>query len=334
MLVLLVRFVFVLFATLVGFNNSQIFYRNLFDGAMPPWFGATLGFGIAVTLIAAEQAFRRRFTRSLVAFILGLGAGLVLSGLMVVVLHLVLQDHDLANVLDVPITLVTTYLVLITVLRNVDRWRVILPFVELKSDQYDGGSLVVDSGMLTDSRLPPLLKTGFFAQRLLVHRDVLLFWEGEARSADAVAARKARRALDGLAELRALALPPVELDESEIPNTTDLGDTLIRLCRLEGARLLTADRELARRGIAEGIQVIDINALGQILAPQIKPGEDLDVLIAKAGEGKGQGIGFLDDGSMVVVGGAAERIGQTIRCTVARLHTTSNGRMIFADPAA
>ncbi len=331
MLVLLIRVLFVLFATMVGFSSGQYFFRSLFDGVMPPWFAGSLGFGVAVTLIAAEQAFRRRFTRSLVAFILGLAAGLILSSLLLTVLHQIIQDRELANNLDVPLTLISTYLVLVTVLRNVDRWRVILPFVELRSEQFDGGILVIDGLMLGDSRLPALLKTGFFAQRLLVHRDILTWWESEASLEDPVRRRKAERALEGLAELRALGLPSVEIDDSEIPQANDLGDTLIRLCRLEGTRLLTSDRDLLRRAEAESVQVVDINALGAVLAPQLKAGEDVQVLIAKPGEGKGQGIGFLDDGSMVVVSGAGDRIGQKVAVTIVRLHTTSNGRMVFAD---
>ncbi len=331
MLILLVRVLFVLFATMVGYTDGQYFFSGIFDGVMPPWFAASLGFGIAITLIAAEQAFRRRFTRSLVAFLIGLGAGLVLTGLLVGVMHLVLQNHDLANNLDVPVALVTVYLVLVTVVRNVDRWRVILPFVELRSEQFDGGTLVVDSSVLGDTRLPALLKTGFFAQRLLVHRDVLTFWEAAASAADPLVQRKAKRALEGLVELRSLTMPSVEVDESEIPNTSDLGDKLVRLCRLEGARLLTNDRDLVRRADAEGVQVVDLNALANVLSPQIKPGQDLVVLITKVGEGKGQGIGHLDDGSLVVVGGAGERVGEQVTCTVARTHATSNGRMVFAD---
>jgi uncharacterized protein YacL len=334
MLVLLVRFLFVLFATSVGYSNGQFFFAGLFDGSMPPWFGASLGFGVAVTLIAAEQAFRRRFTRSLVAFIIGLAAGLLLSGLLIEVLHLILQNQEFAKNLDVPVTLVATYLVLLTVLRNVDRWRIILPFVELHSENLEGGVLVVDIGMLGDTRLPGLLKTGFFTQRLLVHRAILSHWESEAASDDTYRQRLGRRALDGLTEIRALGLPPVEIDESEIPNSKDLTDTLIRLCRLEGARLLTSERDQARRAQAEGVQAVDINALAMVLAPQLKPGQQIEVLIAKPGEGRGQGIGFLDDGSMVVVGGAAESVGQTITCTIARLHTTGNGRMVFADMVA
>ncbi len=331
MLILLVRVLFVLFATAVGYTNGQYFFHGIFDEALPPWFAASLGFGTAITLIAAEQAFRRRFTRSLVAFVIGLGAGLALTSLLISVMHQVIQNPSLVNNLDVPLALVTVYLVLVTVLRNVDRWRVILPFVELRSEQFDGGVLVVDSTVLGDTRLPALLKTGFFAQRLLVHRDVLNFWEAAASAADPLVQRKAKRALEGLAELRSLAMPSVEIDESEIPNTTNLGDKLVRLCRLEGARLLTSDRDLVRRAHAEDVQVVDLNALANVLSPQIKPGQDLQVLIAKLGEGKGQGIGHLDDGSLVVVGGASERIGEVVTCTVARTHATSNGRMVFAD---
>lgn len=331
MLILLVRFLFVLLATMVGYIDGQIFFRGIFDESMPPWFAASLGFGTAITLIAAEQAFRRRFTRSLVAFLIGLAGGLVLTLLLISVMHEVLQNRNLVNNLDLPMALVTIYLVMVTVLRNVDRWRVILPFVELRSEQFDGGVLVVDSSVLGDTRLPALIKTGFFAQRLLVHRDVLTFWEAATSAADPLLQRKAKRALEGLAELRALTMPAVEVDESEIPNTTDLGDKLVRLCRLEGARLLTSDRDQVRRAEAEGVQVIDLNALANVLSPQIKPGQDLNVLITKAGEGKGQGIGHLDDGSLVVVGGAGDRIGELVICTVARTHATSNGRMVFAD---
>lgn len=331
MLILLIRIFFVLFATTVGYADGHYFFGEIFDKALPPWFAASLGFGISITLIAAEQAFRRRFTRSLVAFLIGLGVGLTLTGLLIGVMHLVLQNRDLANNLDVPVALITVYLVLVTVVRNVDRWRVILPFVELRSDQFDGGSLVVDATALGDTRLPAVLKTGFFAQRLLVHRDVLTYWEISAGSTDPQLQRKAKRALEGLTELHTLTMPTVEIDESEIPNTTNIGDKLVRLCRLEGARLLTSDRDLVRRANAEGVQVVDLNALANVLSPQIKPGQDIQVLVTKLGEGKGQGIGHLDDGSMVVIGGAAEQLGNLVTCSVARTHVTSNGRMIFAD---
>jgi uncharacterized protein YacL len=84
---------------------------------------------------------------------------------------------------------------------------------------------------------------------------------------------------------------------------------------------------------AEGVPVVDLAALSAVLAPAAKPGEVIEITITKPGEGKGQGVGFLDDGSMVVVNGAADHIGQRVRATVLRTHATSNGRMVFAEAA-
>ncbi len=326
MLILLVRIGFVLLAVIIGLGSGRSLGENL-----PGWFGGAMGFGIAITLIAAEYAFRRRFTRSLVAFLIGLGAGLLLSYLTLSVLHQVLQDEDLYRNIDVPIALVVTYLVLITVLRGADRFRLVVPFVEFRSERQDAGSLIVDAEVLADGRLISLLRAGLFIQPVLVHRRVLAQCEANATSADPALMARGRRQLDGLAELRALGRPSVDIDETEIPNATALEDVLVGLARLEGGRLVVGDHELYRRAIAEGIQALDLNALAGTFSTPVRAGENLSVLVEKPGEGRGQGIGFLDDGSMVVVADGAERIGQRVACTVLRLHATGNGRMVFCE---
>ena len=159
----------------------------------------------------------------------------------------------------------------------------------------------------------------------------LLQLEQSAAGADLVAKIRARRALEGLTELRALGRPEVFIDETEIPNASSLHDVLVRIARLEGARLVSANPELLRIAGAEGVSTIDLAGLSNAFSSQLKPGEIISVAITKPGEGRGQGVGFLDDGSMVVVSDAADRIGQSVRCTIMRLHTTANGRMVFAD---
>lgn len=330
MLILLIRIGFVLFATFAGNGAGKAFYGQIFDGQMPWWFGSAMGFGLGVTLIAAEQAFRRHFTRSLVGFLLGLGGGLLLAFLLLLVMRLLAGD-DLYRALDLPVALIAIYLVLITVVRNTDRWRVILPFVELRSEQYAGGAVVVDPATLADGRLPALLRTGFFAQQVLVHKAVVVHWETALTSGEPATVARAQRALDNLRDLRGLSAPRVEVDETEIPNVRDLTDLLVRLARLETARLITAERETARRAQAEGVAVVDLAALAQVLVPQVRPGEQIEVLIERTGEGKGQGVGFLDDGGMAVVNDAAGMVGQRVQATVLRIHTTSNGRMVFAE---
>lgn len=331
MLILLVRVVFVTLATLIGLTSGSIIYRSALDDSLPGWFGGAMGFGIAITLVACEHAFRRRFTRSLVAFILGLGAGLTLSWILLSVLRLVIQDENVINNLDLPLALVTTYLVLVLVLRNADHFRVVVPFVEFRAERADSGAVVLDLGALGDGRTTALVRSGLLPRRLLVHRQVLLACETAVATGDAVVAARGRRALDGLNDLRALPNTQVEIDDTEIPNATTLTDVLVHLTRLEHGRLLAVDKDVLVRGVAEGVTVIDLAALAGALSPTLRPGDQVSVLIEKQGEAKHQGVGHLDDGSLVVVGNAAEAIGSRVDCTIIRLHATSNGRIVFAE---
>ena len=331
MLILLVRIIFVALSTLVGLTSGALIYRGALSDTLPGWFGGAMGFGIAITLIASEHAFRRRFTRSLVAFILGLGAGLTLTWMLLSVLRLVIQDQGVVNNLDLPLALVTTYLVLILVLRNADHFRVVIPFVEFRAERADGGAVILDTAALSDGRTIALVRSGLLPRRLLIHRKVLLACEGLASSADLVVAARGKRALEGLNELRALPLIQIEIDDTEIPNADSLTDVLVHLTRLEHGRLLALDKEVLNRGIAEAITVIDLSALAGALTPTLRPGDVITVMIEKLGEGKNQGLGHLDDGSLVVVSNAADALGQRINATIIRLHATSNGRMVFAE---
>lgn len=331
MLILIVRVVFVTLSTLIGLTSGTTIYRTALDDTLPAWFGGAMGFGIAITLVACEHAFRRRFTRSLVAFILGLGAGLALSWILLAVMRLVIQDQNMLNNLDLPLALVTTYLVLVLVLRNADHFRVVVPFVEFRAERANSGAVVLDAGALGDGRTTALVRSGLLPRRLLVHRQVLLACETAAASPDAATAARGRRALDGLNDLRALPSAQVEIDDSEIPNATTLADVLVHLTRLENGRLLALDKEVLSRGTAEAVATIDLVALAGSLSPTLRTGDLITVMIEKPGEGRLQGVGHLDDGSLVVVGNAADAIGQRITCAIIRLHATSNGRMVFAD---
>lgn len=328
MLVLLLRIIFVILSVFIGLGSGQYFYRDL---GLDTWFGGAIGFGIAVTLIAAEQGFRRHFTRSLVAFIIGLGLGLMLSFLCLAVLGQVIQSEELRRNIDVPIALVVTYLVMITVIRGADRFRVVIPFVEFRTERGDDGAVILGPEAVGDPRLMGLITSGVITQRLHLHRQVLTRLENQAISDDPAEAARGKRGLDALTELRKLQRPTLLIDETELPNTDNLSEALISLCRLENARIVCADAELARMARAEGLAVIDLQVLALSFSHQIRPGDVIQVKVVKQGENKDQGIGYLDDGSMVVIGKAGETMGQTVAATILRLHPTANGRMIFAD---
>ncbi len=331
MLITLIRVFFVIFAIFIGHDIGPYFYGDLFGGRPPSWVGVPVGFSLAITLIAAEQAFRKHFSRSLVAFILGISGGLLLAGLTLWALRIIISEQ-LYDALSAPIALISVYLVLNIVVHHIDRFRIIIPFVEFQAERSEHGRLLLDSTALRDGRLVPLIQAGLLGQRLIVHRSVILACEQLSASDQKAQQVQGQRALDALNELRALQQCDIEINETEIPNATTERDTLVRLARLENTRLLCNDRDLTNMAQAENIHTVFLNDLASAFVPTIAPGEHMSITIENAGDNPGQGISHLDDGSMVIVTDAAERIGERIDCTIIRLHHSSNGRMIFCEP--
>lgn len=328
MLTLFIRIAFVLLALFVGLTSGNHFYA---ESDLPIWFSGAMGFAIAITIIATEHAFRRHFNRSLVAFLIGLAAGLILSFLLVKVLELALPKAEWRTHVFLPTTLITTYLVLIVVLRNADRFRVVVPFVEFRTDAVREGVLVLDVSALADGRLLGLQAVGLLDQRVLVHRRVVEHCEAMSGSAEVRERLRGQRAIRSLRDLRDHLGDGLQIDDSDLPQAEGLRDLLIGLARLEGARLVTSDPDTAELARAEGLRVLDLDRLARSLAPLVLPGELVEVPLERAGESAGQAVGYLEDGSMVVVNGGGEAIGETITASVVRIHHTRNGRMVFAD---
>ncbi len=331
MLILLVRLGFVIMAISVGHVYGNRYYELSGASGFPWWLGAMLGFAVAITLIAAEHAFRRYFTRTLAAFLIGLAAGLIFSLLILITLRAVIQDQDLVNNLDVPLVLITTYLVLVMVLHNADRFRLIIPFVEFRNERYDDGAAVLDLSALADRRLPLLVEDGVIDQHLIVPRMVLGTAEQLAEDPDPAKRLRGGRSLENVAALRRLRGSGLTIDTTDLPNSPSLDDTVLALVRLHSARLVCGNDRLCDRARSEGLRVINPMALARSLQSSPQAGDLIEVDIVKPGEEPDQGIGFLDDGSMTVVSAAGQAIGQRVSATIIRIHQTSNGRMVFAQ---
>ncbi|MHC5066988.1 MAG: TRAM domain-containing protein [Planctomycetota bacterium] len=330
MLITILRVLFVSLAVITGWHNGEYFYGGIRD--LHPGFGGILGFAVAITLIAAEHAFRRRFTRSLVAFLIGLGGGLVLSYLLIIVLDAAVQNTQLRDHLKVPLALTVTYLTLVIVLRNADRFRLVLPFIEFRSEGIEERGYVVDSSALADGRLLGLVECGLLDQRLTIPRQILAYLESRAtRKDDDGGKARAILALDHLDKLRERLGDKLVISDTETATATTTSEAAVQIARLEDLRLISADHQIASRARAEGLAVLDLPTLASYLVPTLRPGQVIDVLIEKSGEEGNQGVGYLDDGSMAVVSGAGAHIGEQVPCTILRQHRTANGRMIFAE---
>jgi len=194
-------------------------------------------------------------------------------------------------------------------------------------------AVLVDTSVLVDSRLLRLTRTGFLHRHLLVPGFVLDEVRGLADSPDAAARRKARRAQEALEAMRRDASLSVHVPEDEIAELEDVDAKLVALATRLGVPLLTNDEALGRIAELRGVRCLSVHRLAKSLSSVVAPGELLNLPIVKRGQEPGEGVGFLDEGSMVVVANAAERVGQEASVRVTSSVRTPHGRIFFASLA-
>jgi uncharacterized protein YacL len=191
---------------------------------------------------------------------------------------------------------------------------------------------VVDTSALIDGRVADLVSTGFLTGTLLIHGAVLEELQRIADSSDAKRRGRGRRGLDVVAELQ--QSPTVDVVLVEGAGIRDVDAELVRLARERGASLITTDANLAKVARALSVNVPQLNALATAFRLTVGPGDEIDVQLVKDGREHGQAVGYLDDGTMVVVENARERIGERqTRIVVRNVIQTASGRMVFATVA-
>jgi uncharacterized protein YacL len=188
---------------------------------------------------------------------------------------------------------------------------------------------LLDTSVIVDGRIVELRASGFLDGPLLVPRFVLGELQQLADSGDPVRRARGRRGFDVLETLRRDTRAGLEVVDRDVPGVADVDGKLVELSRAVGARLVTADTALARLAALRGATVLDLAALAAALRPAAVPGEVLTVPLVREGREPGQGIGYLGDGTMVVVEQARRHVGQTVEVSVTGVLPTSAGRMIF-----
>ena len=190
--------------------------------------------------------------------------------------------------------------------------------------------LLLDTSVLIDGRIVEFMRTGIVAFPLVAPRFILRELQGIANSDDPARRARGRRGLDALERLQREGRVPVEVLEVEVDEESQVDNKLIHLARLSRYHILTGDQNLERVAKLQGVVAININTLSQALRPPVIPGEILELEIVQAGRELGQGIGYLDDGTLIVVEEGRERIGRQVRVVVTRTLQTGTGRMAFA----
>jgi uncharacterized protein YacL len=294
--------------------------------------------GLATVAILGEVFFSKAPVRTISAITFGLIMGLILSAVLQPVIEIMVQaiappdfsvmERDrLLQFLRIVTTTIFCYFGVTVLLQTKDDFKFIIPFVEFRKEIKGRAPLVLDTSAIIDGRVQALLSTGVLDQRITVPRFVFEELQAIADSPDRGRRERGRRGMDILDQL--CRDHGAEVIERDLRPGTEVDSALLELTAAMGGRLVTTDYNLQKRAKLQGVTVINLNDLAAALKPAVVPGEALRVKLLRAGEDPGQAVGFLKDGTMVVVENASRRIGQEVTVEVTSAIQTQAGKMIF-----
>ncbi|WP_022853107.1 PIN/TRAM domain-containing protein [Thermodesulfatator atlanticus] len=298
-----------------------------------PYLGILVGFGIAGLAIFIEQVFRKVPLPVIIGGTVGLFLGLGLARLLSLVfeqLNTGLFSAFLYGLLSV----FFGYIGLVLGGRKFQEIRMpdsvsnAVSFVSKRFPKRECPK-VVDTSAIIDGRLADLCETGWVDGPLIIPSFVLAELQHIADSTDPHKRARGRRGLDTLQRIQEAGTVEVRIVEQDFPEIKEIDDKLVELCREIGAKLITTDYNLNKIARLKGVPVLNINELALALKPIVTPGETLKITLVKEGKEKHQGVGYLDDGTMVVVENARDLIGNEVEIVVTSLLQTPAGRIIF-----
>jgi len=325
-----VRVLFVVLSAVVGFIvGSEVGLSNTTGLA-----GAFLGI-VAALLVISLEIYLERFNIEgavppIVGLLLGLLSATYVIGWIGLILPLEYQPAFENNqlFLNIIFMLVCGYIGLGLGIRFKGDLR-ILPTANLARS----GVKLVDTSAIIDGRIADIAKSGFLEGTLVVPRFVLAELQAIADSADPLRRTRGRRGLDVLNDLQKQSTVDVRVIDQDFPDVQEVDAKLVRLANLLHGKIITNDFNLNKVAQFQGIQVLNVNELANNLKPVFLPEERFEVRVTRRGKEPGQGVGYLDDGTMVVVEGGERNIGQDVMVSVTSVLQTSAGQMIFTKVA-
>jgi uncharacterized protein YacL len=283
-------------------------------------------------VVIADLSVRNKQITTISAVYFGLLLGFLLGTLFTTALEPVVQDPEILRYLRLLLTAVGCYVSVSTLLQTKDEFRFIIPYVEFQKQVKGGRPLVLDTSVIIDGRIADICDTGIIDTKLVVPRFVLQELQSVADSSDKIKRNRGRRGLDMLKRMQNNPRIELQMHEANIPELREVhkvDERLVVLAKALGARVVTNDFNLNKIAQLQGVEVINLNELANALKLVALPGEHLHVKIVKQGDQLGQGVGYLDDGTMVVVEQGRSAIGQEVPIAVTSVLQTPAGRMIF-----
>ncbi|MHC4696365.1 MAG: PIN domain-containing protein [Planctomycetota bacterium] len=304
-----------------------------------------IGFiGVGLVVIALDVFVPRKSLSAISGLFFGLVAGMVAAYGLALVVNLIVESNvpggvasdpsiaPLVSSVKLALGVVCCYLAVSFILQTKDDVRFVIPYVEFAKETKGGRPMVLDTSVIVDGRIADIANTRIIDSELIVPRFVLQELQTIADSNDKLKRIRGRRGLDMLNKLQLNDKIDIQvLDVQPERSAADAGvdEMLVDLARQLDGKVVTNDYNLNKVAQLRGVVVININDLANALKPVVLPGETMSIKVIKPGEEAGQGVGYLEDGTMVVVEGGRDRAGETVELTVTSVLQTSAGRMIF-----
>ena len=317
-----IRAFFFIITGIVGYQVGSIYNE--------PTLGALWGLLASLMLIFVELKSRQVSVRGLSSMVFGLLLGIFMAKLVADILMLLPLGEILQSVSRVILTLTFSYLGAVMALRGKDEFNLIIPYVRFKRQDIKDGVVLIDTSAIIDGRIGDIFKTGFLGGRLVVPRFVLHELQRLADSDDDTKRNRGRRGLEILRNMQKDIAADVRVHEDDLGGPEPVDLKLVKLAKVMEARICTTDFNLSRMASIQGVEMLNLNDLVNAVKPMVFTGDELEVRILKEGKDANQGIGYLEDGTMVVVTDGRKLIGQSVRVFVSSALQTAAGRMIFA----
>lgn len=327
-----VRIFFLALCTLGGFAVSQVRPEWLEAGRL--W--TLIGFGFGGILIALDEMLKGFSLRAFSAATFGLLLGALVAAMFDhsgVFLWMDKDDEVTRGLLRMGLFIAFGYIGMIMAMRsNKEDFSLIIPYVRFTRENRPDNLLMLDTSVIIDGRIADLIDARFLEGIVVVPRFVLKELQLIADSADPLRRARGRRGLDMLARLQRNRANEVKIHEAEVAEEKETDAKLLQLAKSLGATLYTNDHNLGKVAELQSVKCVNLNELAAALKPVILPGEVFPLKVIREGKDRGQGVGYLSDGTLVVVNNAQKHIGQQIEVQVISLLQSSTGTMVFADP--
>ena len=323
-----IRSFFLLLCTTAGYAVSQ--YRpEMIEGG---FIGVAIGFGLGGLLIAVDEMLKGFSLRAFSAATFGLALGTLVAAMIDRTDLFIFADDKTRWLLRLAMFLGFGYVGMILAMRsNKEDFALLIPYIRFRSQNKPENQIVLDTSVIIDGRIAELIESRFVEGIIVVPKFVLRELQFISDAQDPIRRARGRRGLDILNRVRQNPRCEVRVHDMDFPEEKEVDAKLIKLTRALDGKLFTNDFNLGKVAELQSVPHVNLTALSAALKPAVLPGDVFNVRVVREGKDKGQGVGYLNDGTMVVINGAQSAIGQNAQVQVQSLRQTGAGVMIFAD---